>query len=185
MSRRKNETVHVPADKAEAEQMIAEYTELERSKMLEELAADEAIAKVKEQRSTRLTELEAEARPLFAGLKAWWETGGKDEVAGRKRSAELGSATIGIRLTPPTLKTERKVTFATVLEWLTSLRWSRRSEFLRHKVELNKEAISKAIRSEPAIAEKFKGRLRVDQVDEFFIDTGLDAETLKTETAAS
>lgn len=185
MSRRKDETVHVPGDRAEAEQMIAEYTEIERSKMLEELAADEAIGQVKVYRSQRLSELEAEAKPLFDGLKAWWETGGKDEVAGRKRSAELGSATIGVRLTPPSLKTERKVTFKTVLEWLGSLRWARKKDFLRVKIELDKEAISKAIRNEPPIAEKFKGRLRVDQVDEFFIDTGLDAEALKTQASVS
>jgi phage host-nuclease inhibitor protein Gam len=80
--------------------------------------------------------------------------------------------------TPPSLKTERKVTFKEVLEWLTKLRWNRTKEFVRTKVELDKEAISKAMRSEPAVAKKFEGRLRVYQADEFFIDTGLRLHSL-------
>ena len=181
-SRRKDSAVYVPKDAAEAEQMIAEYTALVRDMILEELAADEAIPKVKDQRSTKLRELEAEAKPLFQGLKAWWEAGGKD-IAKGKRSAELASATIGIRKTPPALKTERKVTFADVLAWLRSLRWGRKKDFLRTRVDLDKEAISKAMRTDPAVAKTFEGRLRIEQKDEFYIDTGIDAEELKEEAS--
>ncbi|MEO1488755.1 MAG: host-nuclease inhibitor Gam family protein [Pseudomonadota bacterium] len=185
MSRRKSETFDLPADAAEAEQMIGEYVDIERDRLLEELAADEAIAGIKQGLAERRRELSAQAKPLFEGLKAWFEAGGKDEIARGRRSAELGAAVIGIRKTPPSLKTERKVTFADVFSWLSGLRWGRRKDFIRVKRELDKEAISKAMRDDPEVAEVFAGRLKIEQTDEFFIDTGLDAETLRKDKAAS
>lgn len=183
MPRRKSETFPVPADAAEAELMIGELAALERDRLLEELAADEAIAGIKAQLSDRRKELDGQTKPLFEGLKSWWESDGREQLAGRKRSVQLGAAQIGIRLTPPALKTERKVTFKEVLLWLRSLRWGRAKEFLRTKVELDKEAISKAMRNDEEVAKTFAGRLRIEQKDEFFIDTGLTAETVKQETS--
>ena len=185
MARRKSHSLDLPADRAEAELMVSEYTAIERDRLLEELAADEAIGLIRKSLAERRSELDAQAKPLFDGLSAWWQAGGNEEVAKGKRSGALGAVTIGIRLTPPSLKTERKVTFKEVLEWLTGLRWSRAKDFIRTKVELDKEAIGKAMRTEPAVAKKFEGRLRLHQADEFFIDTGLDAETLRKERAAS
>lgn len=183
MSRRKKETVHVPADTAEAELMVAEYTELERARLLEELAADEAIARIKEARAARLREIDAETQPLFDGLKAWWEAGG-GALAKKRRSAEVGSAKIGIRLTPPAVKLARKVKLDDVVIWLRKLRWIRAKDFLRTKTTLDKDAVIKAIRTEPHLAKTFAAHLTVEQTDEFFIDTGLDAEMLKKEAAA-
>lgn len=185
MPRCKQEAIDVPASRAEAEQMIGEYAALERTRLLEELAADEAIAEIKEQLATRRREIEAEAKPLFAGLKAWWEAGGKDELARGKRSAELGAAKIGIRKTPPAVKFARKVKLADVVSWLQGLRWRRAKEFLRVKVTLDKEAVIKAIRADAKVEKTFADKLSVVQIDEFFIDAGLDAETVKKEAAAS
>ena len=185
MPRRKSESLQLPADRAEAELMIGEYTAIERDRLLEELAADEAISMIKSKLAERRGELDAQAKPLFEALRAWWQGDGNDTIAKGRRSAELGSATIGVRLTPPALKTERKVTFADVLAWLRTLRWARAKDFLRIKVELDKDAIGKAMRSEPDIAKKFAGKLRIVQSDEFFIDTGLDAESVQKETTAA
>lgn len=187
MPRRKQQSIHVPADENEARTMIGEYVDLERSIALEELSAEEAIAAVKRQRDDAIAELRSEGSALFDGLKAWWEAGGKNSVAIKRRSAEFGGATIGIRLTPPKVTFARKVTAASIVEWLKSLRWIRKGEFLRHpKTQLDKDAIIKAVRADPAIAEKFAGQgVTVEQVDEFFIDTGIDREELKKETAAA
>lgn len=181
MSRRKNQTFPVPADAHEAEVMIAEYTHLEREMMLEELAADEAIAKVKEQRRVRLKELEAEAKPLFAGIKTWWEAGGKDEVAKGKRSAMMGTAQIGIRLGMPSLKFKRGKKASDFLDWLLGLRLAGKAKFLRvPKTQLDKNAIIKELRARGPNAESFEqAGATVEQADEFFIDTGLDADELK------
>lgn len=185
MTRRKKEAVHVPADAAEATVMIAEYVELERNAALEQLAAGAAIDKVKAQRDEALSVIEAEMRPLFEGIKAWWEAGGRDEVARGKKSAEIANAKIGLRLGMPRVKLARKVKLQDVIDWLGSLRWGRAKDFLRTKVSLDKEAVIKAIRTEPKMAETFADHLSVEQDEEFFIDTGIDRDALRKEIAAS
>jgi phage host-nuclease inhibitor protein Gam len=165
--------------------MIGEYVSIERDKALARLAAESAIDRIKAQRDNELRELEAQAAPLFAGLKAWWEAGGKDELAKGKRSAEVAGAKIGIRLTTPAVKPKRGVKLGDVVAWLGSLRWARAKDFLRTKVELDRQAVIKAVQADAEIAEKFAAYLTVEQADEFFMDTGLDGDELKKEVAAS
>ena len=179
MARRKKEAAHVPASRAEAEDMLRDYVKLERDALAERLIAEREIDRIKAHRDAVLTDIEAERTSLFEGLKAWWEAGGAAEVAGRKRSAELGSVTIGIRKTPPAVKFARKVKAADVIAWLKGLRWRRAKEFLRVKTELDKQAIIKAVQADKSVADKFAGRLTVEQVDEFFIDAGLDEDAAR------
>ncbi len=185
MPRRKNTAVIAPTDASEATLMIGEYVQIDRDIALEKLAAEDAIDKIKAQRDTRISELEAQAAPLFAGLKAWWEAGGKDELAKGKRSAEVAGAKIGIRLTPPAVKTKRGVKLGDVAVWLGSLRWTRAKDFLRTKIELDRQAVIKAVQADAAIAEKFAAHLTVEQADEFFIDTGLDEDELRKEATSA
>lgn len=184
MPRSKDAAVIAPSDASEATLMIAEFVALDREKALELLAAEDAIDRIKAQRDARIAELEAQAKPLFAGLKAWWEAGGKDELAKGKRSAEIAGAKIGIRLTPPKVKLKRGVKAEAVVQWLGSLRWIRARDFLRTKTELDKQAVIKAVQAEQDVAEIFAARLTVEQADEFFIDTGLDEDELRKEAAA-
>lgn len=185
MARRKKQSVHVPASRTEAEDMLRDYVRLERDALEERLVAERAIDQVKAVRDGILTDIEAERASLFEGLKAWWEAGGAAEVAGRKRSAELAGATLGIRKTPPAVKFARKVKAADVLAWLRTLRWSRVRDFVRVKHELDKQAIIKAVLAERDIAQAFSGHLTVEQVDEFFIDAGLDEEAARKKIAAA
>jgi phage host-nuclease inhibitor protein Gam len=167
--------------------MIGEYVQIERDKALERLTAEAAIDAIKQQRDQRLRELEAEAQPLFAGLKAWWEAVGKDELAKGKRSAEVAGAKIGIRLTPPAVKLKRGVKLGDVVTWLKDLPFPRAADFLRTKTELDRQAVIKAVHADAdaEAIELFGPRLTVEQTDEFFIDTGLDEDELKKELAAS
>lgn len=183
--RKKAEAVRVPADRAEAEEMMAEYVSIERDQMAARLFAEREIDAAKARRDAILTDLETDRAELFAGLKAWWEAGGAAEVGGRNRSAEIANATIGIHKTPPAVKLARKVKVADVVAWLRNLRWSRAKGFLRTKIELDKQAIIKACQADPKVAETFAEKLTIEQVDEFFIDCGLDEEALKKEIAAS
>lgn len=185
MPRRKNTAVIAPSDASEATLMIGEYVDIERQAALERLAAADAIDRIKHQCDTRLRELEAQSADLFAGLKAWWESGGKDELAKGKRSAEIGGAKVGIRLTPAAVKLKRGVKAAAVVSWLKGLRWARAKDFLRTKTELDKPAVIKAVQADAAVAERFANHLIVQQVDEFFIDTGIDEDALRKEAAAS
>lgn len=183
MPRRKDTAAAAPANPAEATLMVGEYVQIERDKALERLAAQAAIDAIKQNCDNRLRELEAEAAPLFAGIKAWWEAAGKDELAKGKRSAEIGGAKIGIRLTPPAVKLKRGVKMGDVVTWLKDLRWARAKDFLRTKIELDRQAVIKAVLTEEKMAETFAGHLVVQQVDEFFIDTGIDEDELKQEVA--
>lgn len=185
MNRRKASAAPAPTTSAEAAMMIGEYVQIERDKALERLAAEAAIDRIKQQRDQRLAELEAEAKPLFAGLKAWWEAAGKDELAKGKRSAELAGAKIGIRLTPPAVKLKRGVKIGDVVMWLRTMSWGRALDFLRIKIELDRQAVVKGVQSDEEVAARFAAHLTVQQTDEFFIDTGLDEEALKKELAAS
>jgi phage host-nuclease inhibitor protein Gam len=183
MTRRKKTSINAPSDAAEATLMIGEYVKLERDQALERLAAEAAIDAIKQRRDQRLAELEAEAKPLFAGLKAWWEAGGKDELAKGRRSAEVAGAKIGIRLTTPAVKFGRGFNAASVADWLIDTGWRRAKEFLRTKTELDKQAVIKAVQSDKVVADVFREQLTVQQTDEFFIDTGLDEDELRKEIA--
>lgn len=187
MARRKKTSIIAPSNASEATLMIGEFVALEREQLLERLTAADAIDRIEQRRDERLRELEAKAADLFAGLKAWWESGGKDELAKGKRSADVAGAKIGIRLTPPKVKLKRGVKVGDVVTWLQGLRWTRAKDFLRTKTELDRQAVIKAIHAD-ADAEAgrmFASRLHVEQQDEFFIDTGLDEERLRKEAAAS
>ena len=187
MARRKQEAAPAPADAAEATLMMGEFVAIERDIALEKLAAAAAIDKIEAQRDARLAELQAQAKPLFAGLKAWWEAGGKEEIAKGKRSAALAGAKIGIRTTPPKVKLKRGVKLGDVIAWLKDLPFGEGTDFLRTKTELDKQAVIKAIHADadPEAIELFGTRLAVEQADEFFIDTGLDEDELKKELATS
>lgn len=183
MPRRKDTAAPAPANAAEATLMIGEFVAIDRDIALEKLAAEAAIDRIKAQRDARLRELEAQAKPLFAGLKAWWEAGGKDEVAKGKRSTAIAGAKIGIRLTPPAVKFQRKVKADDVVAWLKGLRWSRAKDFLRTKIELDRQAVIKAVAADEEIGDRFAAHLYIEQKDEFFIDTGLDEDALKKEVS--
>lgn len=186
MPRRKKTSIHAPSDASEAAVMIGQYVALDRQAALESLAAEDAIDRIKQHRDARLQIIEAKSAELFAGLKAWWESGGKDELAKGKRSAEVGGAKIGIRLTPPAVKLKRGVKLGDVVAWLKDLPFPRAADFLRTKTELDRQAVIKAVHADAdaEAIELFGPRLTVQQQDEFFIDTGLDEDALRTEAAA-
>jgi len=185
MARRKQEAAPAPTTTVEATEMLSRFVAIERQKLLARIGAEAKIDVIELQRDQRVAALAEQQAPLFAGLKAWWEAGGKDELAKGKRSTDLAGAKIGIRLTPPKVKPRRGVKLADIVTWLQKLRWARKKEFLRPKVELDRQAVIKAVMADPKIAARFEAHLTVEQVDEFFIDTGLDEEALKKEIAAS
>jgi phage host-nuclease inhibitor protein Gam len=186
MARRKDTAAPAPTSAAEATLMIGEFVAIDRDIALERLAAEAAMDRIKQQRDEAIRALESQAQPLFAGLKAWWETGGKDELAKGKRSAEIGGAKIGIRLTPPKVKLKRGVKAEALIAWLKDLPFPRAADFLRTKTELDRQAVIKAVHADAdaEAIEMFGPRLSVEQADEFFIDTGLDEDALKKEVTA-
>lgn len=185
MARRKAESVHVPASKAEAERMLAEYVALERRALEARLSAQFHIDDIKSDLTHTLTELDAERKGLFAGLKAWWEAGGAKELAGARRSAEVNGAQIGIRKPPPSLKFPRGMKAGDVVAWLSALPFEWKDRFLRTPpTQLDKQAVIKALREDLPGEDSLRAHgLWLDQTDEFFIDAGLDEEAVKTALA--
>lgn len=186
MARRKAAAIDVPATAEEALAVIEHYVILERALLEERLYAEGELDRIKAERDARMTGIEAQRRELYSALKSWWEAGGARDVAGRKRSAEFGGAKIGVRLTPPAVKFSRGVKEGAIVDWLKSIRWSEASRFLRRPpAKLDKAALIKSAHDDDHVRQIFEGKgVTVEQVDEFFIDAGLDEEAVRTELAA-
>lgn len=186
MTRKKKAAIDVPGSVEEARAIAQDYVTAERDMLGTRLSYERAIDQLKAERDKLLQTYAEGNAERFARLKAWWEAGGK-AIAGRGRSAELAGAKLGIRLTPPAVKLQRGLKAEAVIAWLGSIRWSEAKRFLRSgKVTLDKEAIIKACRADEDIATVFEGQgLTVEQVDEFFIDAGIDEEAIEQELAAA
>lgn len=182
MSRRKQAALPTPTSQAEAAELCQDYVAAERRILELKLGYEVQIDRLKAERDAVTARLAAEQQGRFAALKAWWEAGGK-ALAGKRRSAELAGASIGIRLTPPAVKFARGVTAKAVLAWL---RQRRAVNFFRTKYELDKQAIIKALNKDEAEAELFLAQgVTVDQVDEFYIDCGLDEAAIRQRLGAA
>lgn len=177
MSRRKQAALPVPASPAEAAELCTEYVQDERRMLELRLGYELRIDKLKAERDVVLTGIAARQQGRFAALKAWWEAGGKG-LAGRNRSAELAGAKIGIRTTPPAVKLARGVTAAAIADWLGRVVGGK--AFLRTKVELDKPAVIKALQEGAPMAGPLEEQgVSVAQIDEFYIDCGLDEDAIR------
>lgn len=177
MSRRKQPALAVPATDDGAIALIVAYGEVEREIRVSAERADAIVAAANAEHDAFVAEVAPLQRDRFAALKSWWEAGGAARIAGKKRSAELAGAKIGVRLSPPAVKVPKGVTLADLVDWLTGLDWAGKTRFLRTKTSLDKEAIIAAFRGtedEDTDAQShFTAKLvRVVQDDEFFIDVG-------------
>lgn len=178
MARRKQEALDVPANAEEATALLRSYVDTEHAVLSLRLAAEQRIAVIERDRDDVLANVLPEQDRRFRALKAWWEAGG-NQLAGRLRSIELEGVKIGIRLTPPFVKFARGVKAKAVVTWLQSLSWPEARKFLRTKVDLDKQAVVKAVPADKQIAARFEDWLAVEQSDEFFIDAGLDEEAMR------
>jgi phage host-nuclease inhibitor protein Gam len=187
MARRKAAALDVPGSQAEALALVADYVTADRRALELRLGYEVQIDRLKAERDAVLALITEEQAGRFARLKAWWEAGGQD-LAGKKRSAELAGATLGVRLTPKAVKFSRGIKVETIVEWLKQTRWAGSLRFLRTKVEFDKQELIAAVTSDPsskAIAEAFANRgVTVVQTDEFFIDTQLDEAAIRTRLGA-
>lgn len=168
MSRKKQAALPVPVTQDGARELMAEYVDAERQIARARLVAEQAIDAVKAERDALIAIYAGPNAGRFAALKAWWEAGGK-ELAGKRRSAELAGAVLGIRLTTPKVKFARGTKVEAIVAWLGMVVGGK--AFLRTKIELDKEAVIKAVRSAAPMAGPLSERgVTVDQTDEFFID---------------
>ena len=170
MARRKTAALDVPADDQAAIALVADYVDAERQIARAQLVGEQSIDAVKAERDALIAIYAGPNAQRFAALKAWWEAGGKD-LAGKKRSAELAGAVLGIRLTPRAVKFAKGVKAEHVIAWLKRVRWSKAPELLRTKVELDKAAIIKCVVDSQGEEDLLANAgVTVVQTDELFID---------------
>lgn len=185
MSRRKQAALPVPASQTEAAELCTEYVQDERRMLELRLGYELQIDKLKAERDVVLTGIAARQQHRFAALKAWWEAGGRG-LAGRNRSAELAGAKIGIRTTPPAVKFARGVKADDIIVWLKKVRWSKASQLLRTKVELDKQAIIRCVADNQGEEDMLADQgVTVVQIDEFYIDCGLDEAAIRQRLGAA
>lgn len=179
MARTKAPALVVPLSLAEATDLTAQYVKAERWAMQVRLETEQLIDRVKANRDQTIAAITAHQVSRFAALKAWWEAGGRD-LAGKRRSAELAGATLGVRLSTPKVKFAKGTTAELLIDWLGRVVGG--SGYLRQKVELDKLAIIKALSEDAPLAGPLGEQgVSLTQSDEFFIDSGLDAPAVAKE----
>lgn len=170
MSRKKQAALPVPTTTDGARELMAEYVDAERQIARARLVAEQAIDAVKAERDALIAIYAVPNAGRFAALKAWWEAGGKD-LAGKRRSAELAGAVLGIRLTPPKLGLLAKLKDQAAIRWLLGRGLP---QFIRTKEELDKPALIAALGRrtgcDATLADLLDLAFEVRQTDEFFID---------------
>jgi phage host-nuclease inhibitor protein Gam len=168
MARRKGAAVDAVQSKEEAATLLGRYAELAGE--IDGINAERAvrIALIDKDADERIARREEEQKALFARLKPWWAVAGGD-VAPGKRSAELGSCQIGVRLSTPKLLFGTAADEAAAISTLQGLRWSRAREFLRTKVTLDKPALLKELAGGADAAQLVKLGFAARQKEEFFI----------------
>ncbi len=173
MKRRKLPALPVPATDAEAMELLAHYVENERALRSVREISDEQIAAIEARRDKLIAEASPEQNRRFGALKAWWEAGGAERMAKKKRSADLAGAKIGIRLGNKSVRLPKGTKAEAIVDWLRGLRWMGASRFVRTKYALDKDAIIAAWPDEADTRKTFEGKgVTVAQGDEFFIEVG-------------
>lgn len=135
-TKRKAETVPAARDREEAERFLIRIGEIQRSRTLHQTALAEAIAHVKAETETRVSQLDAEENDLSRGLQIWAEANRHALTDGGKtKTVKLGTGVISWRQTPPSVRIKKAD------EVLAFLVENAREEFLRRKVEIDKAAM--------------------------------------------
>lgn len=177
-TRRKAAAQVAPQTTEEAIAQIDKYLALTHRLDTVNADASAAISTIEAARDQNRAALEAELKPLFLGLRAWWSVNGAAITEGKRKSTELAGALLGERTTPPSLHLGGKSEQALV----AALQQSDWDELIRTRANLDKPAIIKMLGGDLAHMMTAYG-FSIRQRDEFFIDRA-GAKDAVTETVA-
>jgi phage host-nuclease inhibitor protein Gam len=152
----KTEALAVPKTQAEAEQLLGRIGKLQRQVAFVEVEMNEELAKVKGRFEGVAQPKLAEIDRSFQALHAWAEANKTTLLKGKAKTVKLATGEISWRSTPPA------VMLKNVAGVIAQLKDKGLLDFLRIKVEVNKEAIL----AEPAKAAGIKG-LKIESREEF------------------
>lgn len=135
-NKRAAETATPPVNRDEAETYLARIGEIQRMAQLNKMALAEAVARVTADIEAESAKLGEEHDRLFRGLQLWAEANRHALTDGGKtKTVRLASGSIAWRLAPPAVRIKApEMALAFLLE-------NDREEFLRRKVEINREAM--------------------------------------------
>lgn len=163
----KNKTAAKTYTRDDAEYAAREYTTA--SVKLDNLTSrlNARIQKIREEYADEIAALQEVADSQLAIVQAWADDNAP--LFFKKKSLELVHAIVGYRTSTPSLKTIRGVTWAKAIALIEAIR----PDFLRKKVEVDKEAI---IAQRDALQPEGLKALgvRIDQAERFFMDPKKD-----------
>lgn len=170
MARRKSIPATAPSTIGEATALLGRYAEI--LTLSEELKAnaDISIAQIQAARDDFIKPLEEELKDLFIQLRSWWAVAGDAVTDGKRKSTEIAGCVLGLRTTPPSLKTPKGHPVDALIETLLE---NDCDGFVATSHKLNKPAIITTLRADPD--DNLSKLLTsmgfiASQRDEFFID---------------
>ncbi|MFN7308729.1 MAG: host-nuclease inhibitor Gam family protein [Acetobacteraceae bacterium] len=135
-NKRAAETATPPRDRDEAEAYLERIGSIQREIQLNKTALAEAVARVTAEIEASSAKLTEENDRLFRGLQLWAEANRHALTDGGKtKTVRLGNGTIAWRQAPPSVQIKGQ---EAVLAYLMQ---ENGEEFLRTKVEINREAM--------------------------------------------
>lgn len=160
-NKRAAETATPPVNRDEAETYLARIGEIQRLTQLNKTALAEAVARVTAEIEADSAKLAEEEDRLFRGLQIWAEANRHALTDGGKtKTVRLGNGTIAWRQAPPSVRIKApEMALAFLLE-------NDREEFLRRKIEINREAML----ANPDLASETPGVLIKSAGESFVIE---------------
>jgi phage host-nuclease inhibitor protein Gam len=155
--------------RADADRIMGIIREIEIERRQEMLEIESKRKAIEDKHAPRLTEITDELQALSQQLEAWGDNH-RSEFGDRK-SLVLTHGEMGWRLSPPALKTLKKVTWKDVLHRLGALRFRR---FIRNKPEVAKDVILTHREKLAARGLLVKIGVEVEQKDVFFVEPKID-----------
>jgi phage host-nuclease inhibitor protein Gam len=135
-NKRAAETATPPLNRGDAEAYLERIGSIQREIQLNKTALAEAIANVTAEIEASSAKLDEEHDRLFRGLQLWAEANRHALTDGGKtKTVRLGNGTIAWRLAPPSVRIKApEMALAFLIE-------NEREDFLRRKIEINREAM--------------------------------------------
>jgi Bacteriophage Mu Gam like protein len=172
-NRRKTQARPAPANRQEAEALIARYAALMAQVETADDEANQALNRIMGHREDRLIPIEAEMDGLFNAVRAWWSVAGSQATSGKTKSLVLAGCQVGDRTTPPALALPEDRPEGLIISDLLALP-DLDGDYLVSRHVLYRPALIKALRMGPLNPDFriLSGQvgLAVSQREEFFID---------------
>jgi len=161
-NKRAAETATPPKDRDEAETYLARIGDIRRMTQLNKTALAEAIANVTAEIEASSAKLAEEHDRLFRGLQLWAEANRHALTDGGKtKTVRMGNGSIAWRLAPPSVRIKApEMALAFLIE-------NQREEFLRRKIEINREAML----ANPDLASETPGVMIRSAGEAFVVET--------------